>query len=130
MQDFRDLRVWQKAHALTLAVYRESARFPREERYGLTSQLRRAAASIGANLAEGRCRQTDPDFRRFVGIALGSAAEVDNFLLLARDLKFLADEAYDPLAREVDEVKKMLTSLQGKLLAGGSNRQRSLPPRS
>jgi len=122
MQDFRDLKVWQKAHALTLAVCRESAQFPREERYGLTSQLRRAAASIEANLAEGRCRQTDPDFRRFVGIALGSAAEVDTFLFLARDLSFFNDAAFHPLAREVGEVKKMLSSLQAKLDGPGHNR--------
>ena len=75
MQDFRELKVWQKAHALTLAVYRLTARFPREQLYGITSQIRRATASIPANLAEGRCRRSDRDFGRFVGIALGSASE-------------------------------------------------------
>jgi four helix bundle protein len=77
VQDFRDLKVWQKAHELTLAVYRVTAGFPREEQYGIVSQLRRAAASVPANLAEGRCRRTDRDFGRFVGIALGSASETE-----------------------------------------------------
>ncbi len=119
MQDFRDLKVWQKAHELTLAVYRETAGFPREELYGLTSQLRRAAASVPSNLAEGRHRATDRDFGRFVGIALGSAAEVDYFLLLARDLGFIEPTRYKVLEREVDEIKKMLSSLYNRLQSGG-----------
>ena len=80
MQDFRELKVWQKAHELTLAVYRATQSFPRDELYGLTSQLRRSASSIPANLAEGRCRRSDRDFGRFVGIALGSASETDPFV--------------------------------------------------
>lgn len=117
MQDFRELKVWQKAHALTLDVYQETGGFPREELYGLTSQLRRAAASVPTNLAEGRCRPTDRDFGRFVGIALGSAAESDYLFLLARDLGFIDSGRYNDLERDVDEIKKMLSGLYARLRA-------------
>lgn len=119
MQDSRELKVWQKAHALTLDVYRETSAFPREERYGVTSQLRRASSSVPTNLAEGRCRPTDRDFGRFVGIALGSAAETDYLLLLARDLGFIPPDRYHTLERDVNEVKKMLSSLYTRLQSGG-----------
>lgn len=119
VQDFRELKVWQKAHELVLAIYRETGGFPRDERFGLTSQLRRAGASVPANIAEGRCRATDRDFARFVGIALGSAAEVDYFLLLARDLGFIEPRRYKTLAQDTDEVKKMLSSLHSRLQADG-----------
>jgi four helix bundle protein len=115
VQDFRDLKVWQKAHELTLAVYRVTAGFPREELYGIVSQLRRAAASVPANLAEGRCRRTDRDFGRFVGIALGSASETEYYLLLARDLGFILPEPYAGLAAQVEEVKRMLSSFYDRL---------------
>ncbi len=84
MQDFRKLKVWSKAHVLTLDVYKASEAFPREEIYGLTSQLRRASVSIGANIAEGTCRKGDVDFARFLQMAAGSASEVEYHLLLAR----------------------------------------------
>jgi four helix bundle protein len=111
MQDFRDLQVWQKAHQTTLSIYRESKRFPEDERFGLTSQLRRAASSIGANLAEGCVRGSDADFARFVQIALGSASEVECHLLLARDLGYLAPAEYEPLNAAMQEVKRMLAAL-------------------
>ncbi|MGD8452278.1 MAG: four helix bundle protein [Phycisphaerae bacterium] len=119
MQDFRELKVWQKAHELTLAVYRATAAFPREELYGIVSQIRRAASSIPANLAEGRCRRTDRDFGRFVGIALGSASEVEYHVLLARDLEFLEPAAYGRLSEQVEEVKRMLSALYDRLMADG-----------
>ena len=86
MQDFRKLVVWQKSHAVTLAVYRFTKAFPADERFGLTSQMRRAASSIGANLAEGSSRGSDTDFARFVQISVGSASEMECHLMLARDL--------------------------------------------
>ncbi len=89
MQEFRNLKVWEKAHALTLDVYKASRSFPREEMYGLTSQMRRASVSIGANIAEGACRRGDVDFARFLQMAAGSASEVEYHLLLARDLNLL-----------------------------------------
>jgi four helix bundle protein len=117
MRDFRELKVWQKAYALTLAVYRASARFPREEQFGLTSQLRRAAASIPANIAEGCGRSGEAELARFFLIAMGSASELECELLLARDLGYLEDKDYLRLAADVTEVKRMLTSFIQKLKA-------------
>ena len=94
MQDFRKLSVWRKAHELTLAVYRATVSFPTEERFGLTSQIRRACASIPANLAEGTGRGGDMDFAMFCQMAMGSAAEVEYHLLLARDLGMLESQEY------------------------------------
>ena len=115
MQDFRNLKVWEKAHSLTLDVYATSREFPREEMYGLTSQVRRAAASIGANIAEGCCRKGDAELGRFLQIAMGSASEVEYHCLLARDLEFLQPAQYERLTTEVIEIKRMLASLISKL---------------
>jgi len=111
--------VWQKAHALTLAVYEVTAGFPREERYGLTSQLRRSSASVPANIAEGWGRESDADRARFLHIAMGSASEVQYHILLARDLKLLRPSEYDRLSLQITEVKRMLTSLARRLKADG-----------
>ena len=89
MKDFRKLEVWEKAHALTLSVYHAADPFPREELYGLTSQIRRAAVSIPTNIAEGCGRGSEAELARFLQIAMGSASEVEYELLLARDLGFL-----------------------------------------
>jgi four helix bundle protein len=117
VQDFRNLKVWEKAHAFTLDVYKVSKCFPREEMYGLTSQMRRASASIGANIAEGSCRKGDVDFARFLQMAAGSASEVEYHLLLARDLNLLEGADYQRLSEEAVEVKRMLASLMRKLRA-------------
>ena len=117
MQDFRNLKVWEKAHALTLDVYRVSKSFPREEMYGLTSQVRRASVSIGSNIAEGSCRKGDAEFARFLQMAAGSASEVEYQLLLARDLEFLKIVDYQRVSNEVVEVKRMLAALMQKLRA-------------
>jgi four helix bundle protein len=119
MQDFRELKVWQKAHELTLDVYRATAKFPREELYGITSQIRRCAASVAANLTEGRCRRSDREFGRFVAIALGSASETEYYLLLSRDLDFIDGARYEQLAQQAEEVKKMLTALHARLTGKG-----------
>jgi four helix bundle protein len=116
MQPFRKLLVWQKAHELTLSLYRETASFPSEERYGLTSQIRRSAASICANLAEGCGRQTRRDFARFAYIAVGSASELEYHLLLATDLGILSNERYSPMEKSVVEVKRMLAGLIRRLI--------------
>jgi four helix bundle protein len=102
---------------LTLAVYQATAAFPREELYGLTSQLRRASSSVGANLAEGCGRNGDAEFARFCSIAMGSASELEYHLLLARDLKLLQPADYDRLAPRATEVKRMLAGLLQKLTA-------------
>jgi four helix bundle protein len=110
LRNYRDLQVWNKAHQLTVHLYRMSRSFPRDEIYGLTAQLRRATASIGANLAEGCGRQTDKEMARFVRIALGSASELDYHLLLTRDLGLLAAEDYQQAAKELTSIRKMLRS--------------------
>ena len=111
MKSFYDLQVWHKAHALTLQVYRCTTEFPSNELYGLTSQTRRASASIGANLAEGCGYSNDADFARYCVIALGSASELEYHLLLAKDLKLLKTKHYTDLTAQTQEVKRMLTSL-------------------
>jgi four helix bundle protein len=115
MQDFRNLKVWQKAHALTLDVYRSTRQFPKNERYGLTAQLRRSCASIPANIAEGCARGGDMDFARFVSIAAGSASETDYHLLLARDLGYVEASVYGRLLEQVAEVRRMLNSFERTL---------------
>ena len=110
MRNYRDLQVWTKAHSITLDLYRISRGFPREEIYGLTAQLRRAASSIGANLAEGCGRRTSSELARFVRIAMGSASELDYHLLLCRDLGFIKDEDFRRVESALTEVRKMLTS--------------------
>jgi four helix bundle protein len=119
MQDFKNLKIWQKSHALSLAVYRVTSRFPREEIYGLTSQVRRAVASISANIAEGCCRGTQSDFARFLYIAMGSASELECHLLLARDLGFLSETDTEKLVSELGEIKRMITGLIKKLKSNG-----------
>lgn len=111
--------VWQKAHQLTLAVYRVTAGFPPDERYGLTSQIRRASASIPANIAEGCGRQSDAEFMRFLYIAMGSASELDYHLLLAHDLQFIGTEVYQRLSQDMVEVKRMLNGFIQKLKSNG-----------
>ena len=115
MQDFRNLKVWQKAHALTLAVYRATRNFPPDEKFGITSQLRRSCASISANLAEGCARGGDVDFARFVNVAAASASETDYHLILARDLQYLEESDYQSLYEQVSEVKRMLNSFERTL---------------
>jgi four helix bundle protein len=110
MRNYRELQVWAKAHRLTVELYKVSRDFPREETYGLTSQLRRAAVSIGSNLAEGCGRRTSTELARFVRIALGSASELDYQLLLARDLGFMKADDFTSSIAALTEVRKMLTS--------------------
>ena len=95
MRNYKDLHVWEKAHRLTLAIYKTTQAFPKDERFGLTSQVRRASASIAANLAEGCGRRSDGEMARFVQIAMGSGAELSYHLLLAKDLGFVKGEEYD-----------------------------------
>lgn len=115
MKDFRNLKVWEKAHSLTLAVYKTTGRFPRQELFGLTSQMRRCSASIGANIAEGCGKLGNNEFQRYLQIASGSASELDYHFLLARDLGFFEDADYSRLAGELLQMRKMLTSLPQKV---------------
>ena len=115
MGDYRSLRVWKQAHQLTLQVYRLTALFPPSERYGLTSQIRRAAASIAANIAEGCGRNSDAELARFCRIALGSANELDYHLLLARDLDLIPAADYGRAYAETEQVRRMLSALIERL---------------
>jgi four helix bundle protein len=119
MKDFRDLKVWEKAHHLVVGVYQATSVFPKEEVYGLTSQMRRAAASVPTNIAEGCGRGGDVEMARFVQIALGSASELEYLLMLANDLGLLKREQHAGLSAETQEVKRMLTGLLRSLRASG-----------
>lgn len=115
MKDFRDLKVWEKAHSLTLACYAATSAFPKQEIFGLTSQIRRAGSSMPANIAEGCGRRGNGELHRFLQIAMGSASELKYHLLLSRDLEFLGSADHQRLESQVTEVKKMLASLIRKI---------------
>jgi four helix bundle protein len=115
MKDFRDLKVWEKAHALALACYEATAAFPKQEMFGLISQIRRSGVSVPANIAEGCGRRGNGEFHRFLQIAMGSASELEYHLLLSRDLKILGTSDYDRLELQVTEVKRMLAALCRKV---------------
>ena len=117
MKAFRELKVWEKSHGLTLAVYHATKAFPKQEMYALTSQIRRASASIPANIAEGCGRNGDAELARFCQIAMGSASELEYHLLLAHDLCYLSDSDHKQIETKVSEVKRMLTSFIQKLNA-------------
>src|SRR5438045_2617316 len=111
MQDFRNLKVWQKAHALTLAVYQASTRFPGDERFGLTIQLRRTAASIAMNLADGCGRGSEAEFLKCLSQAMGGGNQLEYQLLLAHDLGYLPAPDHSRLTTDVIEVKRMIAGL-------------------
>ena len=117
MKNYRELEVWERSHKLTLALYRVTKSFPKDELFGLASQLRRACSSIPANLAEGCGRDSDADFKRFVVIAHGSASEVDYYLLLASELGLLMNADQISFGDEIAQIKRMLGALARKLKA-------------
>jgi four helix bundle protein len=115
VRNFRALKVWEKSHRLVLAVYNATGTFPREEIYGLTAQLRRCSASIPANIAEGCGRSGEAELRRFMLISMGSASELEYYLLLGRDLGYLSARDYQELSQRTGEVKRMLSTLITKV---------------
>jgi len=115
MPNFRKLNVWHKAHLLALSAYRLAGDLPDSERYGLTSQIRRSAASIPANIAEGAGRRSDRDYARFISIAIGSSNELDYHLQLVRDLGIVGQTRVEPVHLEVVEVRRMLLALRRRL---------------
>ncbi|MEO8726425.1 MAG: four helix bundle protein [Acidobacteriaceae bacterium] len=115
MKDFRTLTVWEKSHALTLIAYKVTQGFPTDERFGLTSQIRRSSASIATNIAEGCGRQGNAEFKRFLQLAMGSATELDYQFLLSRDLGYLTSPSHTEIEMRVLEVKRMLSTLIRKV---------------
>lgn len=118
MRDFKELKVWQKAHQFTLDVYRCTKGFPPDERFGLTVQLRKAAASVPSNIAEGCGRSGERELARFLGIAAGSASEAEYQLLLAKDLAYLVPQIHHELDEQVNEIKRILNAFIKTLAAG------------
>jgi four helix bundle protein len=112
VQRFTELQVWQRSHALVLQVYRLTKKFPPEERYGLTSQIRRSTLSVPTNIAEGSKRLTNSEYARFLNIAEGSLAETEYLLMVSRDLGYLPTTITNPLLIEADEIAKMLHALR------------------
>lgn len=119
MKDFRSLKVWEKAHELTLKIYKSTENFPKQEMYGITSQLQRAVVSVPTNIAEGCGKDTDAELKRYFLIAMGSSSELEYLLLLSHDLGYLADENYHELQNQLIETRKMLNAFIQKLK--GSN---------
>ena len=115
IQSYRDLHVWQKARVLVRVVYEVSATFPKEETYGITSQLRRAAISVPSNLAEGSSKGSTPEFLRFISISYGSLCELETQLYLSADLGFITQQACDELLEKTSEIGRMLNGLKRSL---------------
>ena len=111
MRDFRSLEIWNQGHSLTLDIYQVTGKcFPREELYGLTSQIRRASVSIPTNIAEGCGRKTQAEFNQFLRIAIGSSSEVEYQLQLAHDLNYIDDVCFEKLSSKVVMIRKMMTT--------------------
>lgn len=115
MRNFRELKIWERSHNFCLEIYRATNRFPKEEIFGLTSQMRRSAASIPTNIAEGCGRDSNADFLRFLRISMGSASELEYQLLLCRDLNFLEKPVHEKLSHELVEIRRMLNAYMQKL---------------
>ncbi|MGN6619047.1 MAG: four helix bundle protein [Ilyomonas sp.] len=117
MQNYKELKVWEKAHSFTLKVYDCTKAFPKEELYSLTNQLRRSASSIPANIAEGCGKNSNQELAHYLNIALGSSNECEYFLILSKDLTYLSEETFNLLYKLINEVKGMLISLLQKVRA-------------
>ena len=115
MRNFRKYQVWELGHQITLDVYKLSKQFPKDEQYGLTSQMRRASSSVPANIAEGCERESEAEFKRFLVIANGSATELEYFLILVKDLKLVSEENVEAHIAKVDQLKRSLNKLISKI---------------
>ena len=115
MRDFKKLIVWQRSHQLTLKIYGVTSKFPREELFGLVSQMRRSCSSIPTNIAEGCGRETLPDLQRFLTIARGSASELEYQILLSKDLKYIDDEQFQFFDKEINEIRRMIHGFASKV---------------
>ncbi len=117
MKDFRKLMVWQKSHNIALMTYRVTGSYPKSELYGLTSQMRRASASIPTNIAEGCGRHSDAELARFCSIAAGSASELEYQIILSHDLGYITPDIYQEMTMKINEIKRMLNVFIRKLKA-------------
>jgi len=115
MKDFKELHVWQKSHLLTLAVYKTTKSFPRDELYGLISQIRRSAVSVPSNISEGCGRLSDKELAHFLVIANGSASELAYQLLLSKDLEYISESDYNQFDQDLTQIRKMLNAFIKKL---------------
>lgn len=115
MQNYKDLKVWEKAHLFTLKVYETSKDFPKEEIYSLTNQIRRSASSVPANIAEGCGKNSKQELAHYLNVALGSANESEYYLILSKDLKYLKEKVFQELFNLINEVKGMLIALINKV---------------
>lgn len=115
MQNYKDLKVWEKSHQFTLKIYEVTKSFPKDETYALTSQLRRSASSIPANIAEGCGKNTNQDFAKYLNISLGSSYESEYFIILSKDLNYLSQQDFDMLFVLINEIKSMLIALISKV---------------
>jgi four helix bundle protein len=115
MNNFRELLVWQKAVSLVVQVYSHTNNFPDKERFNLVSQMQRAATSIASNIAEGCGRNSNPLFKQFLTVALGSAYELETQLIISNKLSYLKDEDYSELSNKATEIQKMIFGLHGTL---------------
>lgn len=116
MRDFHKLVIWQRSHALVLDIYKISSEFPKEEQFGLTSQIRRAAASIPTNIAEGCGRLTNKDFSHFLQISIASASEVEYELLLAFEIGYISEVEFRRLTESTVSIRKMIAKYQSELI--------------
>ncbi len=115
MQNYKDLKVWEKAHLFTLTIYEYTKLFPKDEMYSLTNQIRRASSSVPANIAEGCGKNSKLELAHYLNIALGSANESEYFLILSKDLRYLKEENYIVLYNLINEIKSMLIALINKV---------------
>lgn len=116
VQDFQSLEIWKKSHSLVLSIYKITENdFPKSELFTLTTQIRRAASSIPTNIAEGCGRRTNKDFAHFIQMAIGSSSEVEYQLILAKDLKYITEETWKSLSKNITEIRKMMLSFNKKL---------------
>lgn len=115
MRDYKKLMIWERSHALTLDIYKITKSFPKDELYGLTSQIRRAAVSIPTNMAEGSGRDSEVDFKRYLQISMGSACELEYLIFLSNCLEYISEETYEKISTEIESIKKMISSFITKI---------------
>ena len=115
MRDYRKYTVWELGHEVTIDIYNVTSKFPDSEKFGVISQMRRAAYSIPSNVCEGCGRESDNEFKRYLTISRGSATELEYFLILSKDLKYLEKQKFDELFDKVNRIKRSLNNLINKI---------------